>query len=77
MSLAPPILILFGIAIFLVLFTYFVPIGLWISAFFAGVRVHIFKDLVGMRLRRCCRPPSCGPESPLRLPPGNGMKITI
>ena len=52
MSLAFPILILLGIVIFLALFTYFVPIGLWITAFFAGVRVHIFKDLVGMRLRK-------------------------
>ena len=52
MSLALTVLILSGIVFFLVLFTYFVPIGLWISAFFAGVRVHIFKDLVGMRLRK-------------------------
>jgi len=34
------------------LFTYFVPIGLWISAYFAGVKVAIFRDLVGMRLRK-------------------------
>jgi len=47
-----PILILFGIIIFLALFTYFVPIGLWVSAYFAGVKVAIFKDLVGMRLRK-------------------------
>ena len=46
------VLILFGIIIFLALFTYFVPIGLWISAYFAGVKVAIFKDLVGMRLRK-------------------------
>ena len=46
------VLILFGIIIFLSLFTYFVPIGLWITAYFAGVRVAIFKDLVGMRLRK-------------------------
>lgn len=46
------VLVLFGIIIFLSLFTYFVPIGLWISAYFAGVRVNIFKDLVGMRLRK-------------------------
>jgi uncharacterized protein YqfA (UPF0365 family) len=52
MALALPMLILSGIVFFLVLFTYFVPIGLWISALFAGVRVHIFKDLVGMRLRK-------------------------
>ena len=47
-----PLLILLGIILFLSLFTYFVPIGLWITAFFAGVRVNIFKDLVGMRLRK-------------------------
>ena len=47
-----PLLILLGIILFLALFTYFVPIGLWITAFFAGVRVNIFKDLVGMRLRK-------------------------
>ena len=46
------VLILFGIIIFLSLFTYFVPIGLWITAYFAGVKVAIFKDLVGMRLRK-------------------------
>ena len=46
------LLILLGIVVFLALFTYFVPIGLWITAFFSGVRVSIFKDLVGMRLRK-------------------------
>ena len=46
------VLMLFGIIIFLSLFTYFIPVGLWISAYFAGVRVGIFKDLVGMRLRK-------------------------
>ena len=46
------LLILFGIIVFLVLFTYFIPVGLWISAYFAGVKVAIFKDLVGMRLRK-------------------------
>ncbi len=44
--------ILLAIIVFLFLFTYFVPIGLWISAYFAGVRVAIFRDLVGMRLRK-------------------------
>ncbi len=46
------IAILFAIIIFLSLFTYFVPIGLWITAYFAGVKVSIFRDLVGMRLRK-------------------------
>ncbi len=46
------IAILFAIIIFLSLFTYFVPVGLWITAYFAGVKVGIFRDLVGMRLRK-------------------------
>ncbi len=46
------ILLLLGIVLFLALLAYFVPLGLWISAFFAGVKVQIFKDLVGMRLRK-------------------------
>jgi uncharacterized protein YqfA (UPF0365 family) len=44
--------VIFAIIIFLVLFTYFIPVGLWVSAYFAGVKVSIFKDLVGMRLRK-------------------------
>lgn len=40
----------------LMLFFYYVPVGLWITAFFSGVKVNIFKDLVGMRLRKV--PPS-------------------
>ena len=47
-----PIVILVGIILFLMLFTYFIPIGLWISAYFAGVKVGIFKDLFAMRLRK-------------------------
>ena len=46
------VLVLFGIIIFLALFTYFIPVGLWITAYFAGVKVAIFKDLMGMRLRK-------------------------
>lgn len=37
---------------FLILFMYFVPLGLWINALSAGVHVRIFGDLVGMRLRK-------------------------
>ena len=48
--------VLFIIIVFFSVFTYFVPIGLWISAYFAGVKVAIFRDLVGMRLRKV--PPS-------------------
>ena len=39
------------IIFFLIIFFSFVPIGLWISAISAGVRVSIFS-LIGMRLRR-------------------------
>lgn len=31
---------------------YFIPIRLWITAIFSGVRLNLFRDLVGMRLRR-------------------------
>jgi len=43
--------IVFAVLVFLILFFNFIPVGLWISAFAAGVRVGIFT-LVGMRLRR-------------------------
>jgi uncharacterized protein YqfA (UPF0365 family) len=36
----------------LVLFFYFVPVGLWITAYFSGVRLNLVRDLVGMRLRK-------------------------
>ncbi len=39
------------VIVVLIIFFSFVPIGLWISALAAGVKVSIF-DLVGMRLRR-------------------------
>lgn len=42
------ILVILGV----LLFFYFVPIGLWVTAFFSGVRVSIFRDLIGMRLRK-------------------------
>lgn len=49
-------LISFGIIailliVFISLFFRFVPVGLWITAYFSGVKVGI-GDLVGMRLRR-------------------------
>ena len=44
-----------GIALFIIvvviLFFSFVPVGLWITALFSGVRVSI-STLIGMRLRR-------------------------
>ena len=47
-----PILIAVGLAFALVLlFFHFVPVGLWITAIFSGVRVGL-GTLVGMRLRK-------------------------
>ncbi len=46
------IVLIIAIVFVLIVFLYFVPIGLFITAFFSGVKVKIFKDLVGMRLRK-------------------------
>lgn len=40
------------ILIGLILFLYFVPVGLWVTAYFSGVRLKLIRDLVGMRLRK-------------------------
>ena len=40
-----------GVVFFLFLI-WLVPVGLWIAALAAGVRIRIFGDLVGMRLRK-------------------------
>jgi uncharacterized protein YqfA (UPF0365 family) len=49
------VLVIVAFIFVLSLFTYFIPVGLWINAMSAGVRVPIFS-LVGMRLRKV--PPS-------------------
>lgn len=36
----------------LLMLLYFIPVRLWITAIFSGVRLKLFRDLVGMRLRR-------------------------
>src|SRR5574338_388873 len=46
------IVIIIAVALFLILFLYFVPLGLFITAYFSGVRVKIVRDLIGMRLRK-------------------------
>lgn len=46
------VLIIVLAVFFLIMFLYFVPIGLFITAYFSGVRMKIFRDLVGMRLRK-------------------------
>jgi len=46
------LVLIFAIIVFLFLFLYFVPLGLFITAYFSGVRVKIVRDLIGMRLRK-------------------------
>lgn len=36
----------------LIVFMYFVPVGLWVTAYFSGVKVKMVRDLIGMRLRK-------------------------
>ena len=50
-SLAFTIGITIIIVLAIILFFTFVPVGLWITAFFSGVKVKI-SNLIGMRLRR-------------------------
>ncbi|MEO0556585.1 MAG: flotillin-like protein FloA [Bacteroidota bacterium] len=49
------LVVILGIALFAIILLYFVPMGLWISAVTAGVKVRI-SELIGMRLRKV--PPS-------------------
>jgi len=51
MQLFVIMVIVTAVVLFLALFFNFIPVGLWISAFAAGVHVGIFT-LIGMRLRR-------------------------
>ena len=45
------IALLIGLALISLIFFYFIPVGLWITAFFSGVPVSLFT-LIGMRLRK-------------------------
>ena len=40
------------IVLALIVFMYFIPVGLWVTAYFSGVRVKLIRDLMGMRLRK-------------------------
>lgn len=46
-----PVSIALFIIIFVMLFFSFVPVGLWVTAFFSGVKISM-STLIGMRLRR-------------------------
>ena len=45
------IIVIVLILIFISIFLSFVPIGLWVTAFFSGVKIRI-SELIGMKLRR-------------------------
>ncbi len=59
--------------IFLIFFFYLIPVGLWVTAFFSGVRVSIFT-LIGMRLRKVS-PPSI--IRPLISATKAGLKLNV
>lgn len=61
------------VVLFVVVFFNFIPVGLWISAWAAGVRVPIFT-LVGMRLRRV---PPARIVMPLIKAMKAGLDVTI
>lgn len=46
------IIVVIAVIFVLIIFFYFVPIGLYITAYFSGVKMRIFRDLIGMRLRK-------------------------
>ncbi len=46
------IIIIVLVLICLIVFLYFVPVGLWVTAYFSGVKLKLVRDLVGMRLRK-------------------------
>jgi uncharacterized protein YqfA (UPF0365 family) len=46
------VVIIIAIVFVLIVFFYFVPVGLYITAFFSGVRLRLIRDLIGMRLRK-------------------------
>jgi uncharacterized protein YqfA (UPF0365 family) len=46
------LLIIALVVLFLIFFLYFIPVGLWVTAYFSGVKLKLMRDLVGMRLRK-------------------------
>lgn len=49
---ATGLIIIIVVLFSLVIFLYFIPVGLWITAYFSGVKIKLVRDLVGMRLRK-------------------------
>jgi uncharacterized protein YqfA (UPF0365 family) len=69
------VIIILIIVALLILFLYFIPLGLWVTAYFSGVKLNLFRDLVGMRLRQIppahiVRPLITAHKAGLRVGPG-------
>jgi uncharacterized protein YqfA (UPF0365 family) len=45
------LLVIAAVLLFFIFFMYFIPVRLWLTAYFSGVRLKLLRDLVGMRLR--------------------------
>ncbi|HEX7069377.1 MAG TPA: flotillin-like protein FloA [Rhodothermales bacterium] len=48
---ASGLLIIGLVLLALIMFLYFIPVRLWLTAYFSGVHLKLVRDLVGMRLR--------------------------
>ena len=48
---ASGLLIIGLVLLALIMFLYFIPVRLWLTAYFSGVHIKLVRDLVGMRLR--------------------------
>lgn len=68
-----PLIVTFAVIIGFFVFLYFVPINLWVTAIFSGVRINLFT-LVFMRIRRV--PPRLIVEAMITATKA-GLKITI
>ena len=45
------LVVILGVVLLAIVLLYFIPVRLWITAVFSGVKLSLFRDLVGMRLR--------------------------
>ncbi|MDT0632490.1 flotillin-like protein FloA [Rubrivirga sp. S365] len=50
------LVVILGVVLLAIVLLYFIPVRLWLTAVFSGVKLSLFRDLVGMRLRNV--PPS-------------------
>jgi uncharacterized protein YqfA (UPF0365 family) len=66
-------LLIIGVVLLgLIFFLYFIPVGLWIRAYFSGVQLKLIRDLAGMRLRKV---PPAAIVTPLITAHKAGIKV--